>query len=208
MKLAELSVQEFGALLGSEAPAPGGGAAAALSGALGAALTSMVAALTVGKDGCGGAWELAAAARGDAEALRERFVSLMQRDADAFDDFMRALSLPREDAAQKAARTEAMQAALAVCTRSPLDTMALALEGLRLLSPLIGASNRNVVSDLGVAAVQLRAAAEGAWFNVLVNTKSLKDRALAEGFQQRARELLREVRALSDDCRERAEALL
>ena len=208
MELNDWSLDTFFSRLGSDAPAPGGGAAAGVSGALGAALTAMVSALTLGKDAYADAQELASESKRRADELTARFLDLAARDAAAYSTLSAALALPKDgDAAQKA-RAAAIRQALCDCTDVPIETMELAFDGLQLLFPLIGKSNRSAVSDLGIAAVQLRAAAQSAWFNVLVNIKSMEDKALSERYQARGEAILRRLRPVSDACCERVEILL
>ena len=193
MDLTNLTINDFTALLGSDAPAPGGGSAAALTGALGASLCSMVANLTQ---------ELAASVAEKAEALRRALLDAMNEDAASYDGFMAALALPKSTEEEKAARSAAMQEALITSTQSPLHTMELAAEVLKLTRSLVGCSNANAVSDLAVSALSLKAAMQGAWLNVLINVGSLKDPDKAEYFRARGGRLLAENLALADEIYE------
>ena len=112
MKLAEMQVTEFVNLMASDAPAPGGGSAAALEGALGAALTAMVCALTVGKKKYADVQELAVESQKKAEDLKARFVDVMDRDTEAFNAVSAVFAMPKDTDEQKAARKATMQEAL------------------------------------------------------------------------------------------------
>lgn len=197
-KLAELQTAEFVDLLASDAPAPGGGSAAALEGALGAALTAMVCGLTVGKKKYADYQELAAEAQKKAEDLKARFVDVMDRDTEAFNVVSAAFGLPKATDEEKAARSAAIQAGLQGCTKTPFEMMELAVETLELTASILGKSNDSAASDLGVSALSLRAAIQGAWLNVLINIGSLKDKELAEDYRVRGEALLTKALPLAD----------
>ena len=198
MKLAELTTAGFVELLGSDAPAPGGGSAAALEGALGAALTAMVCSLTVGRKKYAGYEELARSARERAAGLAAAYLELMERDTETFNVVSAAFKLPKDTEEEKAARSAAVQRGLEGCTRPPFEMMELAVEALELTASLLGKSNDSAASDLGVAALSLRAAIQGAWLNVRINIGSLKNRELAEDYRQKGEALLARALPLAD----------
>ena len=198
MKLAELKTSEFVDLLASDAPAPGGGSAAALEGALGAALTAMVCGLTVGKKKYAEYQELAEEAQKKATDLKARFVDVMDRDTEAFNVVSAAFGMPKETDEEKAARSAAIQKGLEGCTKTPFEMMELAVETLELTASILGKSNDSAASDLGVSALSLRAAIQGAWLNVLINIGSLKDTALAEDYRKKGEALLAQALPLAD----------
>ena len=199
MKLAELKTAEFVDLLASDAPAPGGGSAAALEGALGAALTAMVCGLTVGKKKYAEFQELAESAQAKATDLKARFVDVMDRDTEAFNVVSAAFGMPKETDEEKAARSAAIQEGLKGCTKTPFEMMELAVETLELTASILGKSNDSAASDLGVSALSLRAAIQGAWLNVLINIGSLKDTALAEDYRAKGEALLAKALPLADE---------
>ncbi len=190
MELKQLTVFDFAAALSSDAPAPGGGSAAALTGALGAALTAMVCALTLDRKKYAEHQTLARQTLDQARELQARLLEYMDEDTRAFGQMSAAFALPKETPEQSSARTAAIQQALSACTETPLSVMALTLQALELACGAMGKTNASALSDLGVAALSLRAALQGAWLNVLINTGSMKDAVLAA------------------DCRARGEALL
>ena len=198
MKLAELKTSEFVDLLASDAPAPGGGSAAALEGALGAALTAMVCGLTVGKKKYADYQELAESAQKKALDLKARFVDVMDRDTEAFNVVSAAFGMPKATDEEKAARSAAVQEGLKGCTKPPFEMMELAVETLELTASILGKSNDSAASDLGVSALSLRAAIQGAWLNVLINIGSLKDTALAEDYRKKGEALLAQALPLAD----------
>lgn len=199
MTLSDLPVRGFADLLGSDAPAPGGGSAAALEGALGAALTAMVSALTLGRKKFAEHEEFAKLLFSEMSDLKTAFLDAMEQDNAVFTHFSQTMALPKDTEEEKTARTAAMQAALADCTRAPLTVMELSLRALELTKTAIGRTNTGAASDIGVAALSLKAAAQGAWLNVLINVGLLKDAALAEGFRARGAELLAASTALADE---------
>ena len=198
MKLAELKTAEFVDLLASDAPAPGGGSAAALEGALGAALTAMVCSLTVGKKKYAEYKELVEATQAKANDLKARFVDVMDRDTEAFNVVSAAFGMPKATDEEKAARSAAIQEGLKGCTKTPFEMMELAVEALELTASVLGKSNDSAASDLGVSALSLRAAIQGAWLNVLINIGSLKDKELAEDYRVKGEALLERALPLAD----------
>ena len=198
MKLADLKVTEFIDLLASDAPAPGGGSAAALEGAIGAALTAMVCGLTKGKKKFAEFNDLAVEAEVKALALKDRFVDVMDRDTEAFNVVSAAFGMPKETDEEKAARSAAIQKGLEGCTATPFEMMEIAVETLELTDSILGKSNDSAASDLGVSALSLRAAIQGAWLNVLINIGSLKNKELAEDYRVKGEALLAKALPLAD----------
>ena len=208
MELREYSLDEFTRLLGSAAPAPGGGSAAALAGSLGAALCSMVACLTMGKEKYAEYEDLAVRCGGKAERLRDRLLLALEKDTQAFNGFKNAMALPKETEEEKSIRRAAMQMALRLCTESPLEIMELSRDALMLTYALVGRSNVSAASDLGVSALMLKAALQGAWLNVLINLGSLKDPTLAGEYRARGEAVLSEALPMADEIYEKVKASL
>ena len=198
MKLAELNVSNFTQLLASDAPAPGGGSGAALTGSIGAALTAMVCALTAEKKAYAEYRDLVLDVQQKADELRARFVDVMDRDTEAFMVVSNAFAMPKATDEDKAARSAAIQNGLVKCTETPFEMMQLAAETLKLTDSILGKSNESAASDLGVAALSLRAGIQGAWLNVLINIGSLKDKELADQFRTKGEALLAEALPLAD----------
>lgn len=202
MKLAEMQVAQFVDVMASDAPAPGGGSAAALEGALGAALTAMVCALTVGKKKYADVQELAVESQKKAEDLKARFVNVMDRDTEAFNAVSAVFAMPKDTDEQKAARKAAMQEALKGCTKTPFEMMQLACETLELTRSLVGRLNASAASDLGCSALSLRAAIQGAWLNVLINISGIADEAFAAEYRKNGEALLAKALPLADEIYE------
>lgn len=198
MKLADQTVTSFVDLMASDAPAPGGGSAAALEGALGAALTSMVCALTQGKKKYAEYAELTAGVGGKAQMLKAQYVDVIDRDTEAFNAVSAVFAMPKDTDEQKTARSDAMQEALKGCTKTPFEMMELALKALELTDSVVGRSNASAASDLGCAALSLKAAIQGAWLNVLINIGGLKDQVFAGKYRAEGERLLKKALPLAD----------
>ncbi|MFD1702353.1 methenyltetrahydrofolate cyclohydrolase [Methylopila henanensis] len=184
--------------LASEAPTPGGGGAAAISGAMGAALVSMVANLTVGKPKYAEVEEQVKAVLAKSEALRAKLTDAIADDVKAFDAVMGAYGLPKgEDDAAKAARTAKIQAALKEATDVPLEAARLCREAIELSAEIAEIGNLNVISDAGVAVQSAYAGLMSAALNVRVNAKSIKDRDFAEARLAELETLIGEATALN-----------
>ena len=175
MALTENPVITFLDELASNAPAPGGGSVAALSGALGAALVSMVCNLTVGKKGYEGVQTDIEALLAQSEALRHQMLGLLEADVAAYTAYSRAAKMPRETDEQKAVRGEAMQAALKNATMPPMHIAEAAVKVMDLCMPVAEKGNKGAVSDAGVAVLMAEAALRSAALNVLINLGYIKD---------------------------------
>ena len=191
--------------LASSSPAPGGGSVAALSGALGAALTAMVCRLTIGKKKYASVEEEMKNVLHQAEKLRIRFVDLQELDTAAFSKVMEAYSLPKETDPQKALRFSAVREAIKEATLVPLEVMKHCVDGLALTRQVASAGNGNSISDAGVAALMLHAAAEGAALNVRINLSTLNDSDFVgwksgemESLLQTCRKMLTETQGVVD----------
>ena len=198
MQLAELTVRGFADLLGSDAPAPGGGSAAALAGTLGAALTAMVGSLTVGRKKYAEFDGLARETLEKARDLEHRFLDVMERDTEAFNAVSAVFAMPKGTDQEKEARAAAMQEALQGCTKTPFEMMELCCKALEMTHELLGKTNDSAASDLGVAALSLRAGIQGAWLNVLINIGSLKNKDLAADYKKKGEEMLAKALPLAD----------
>ncbi|MEU1122899.1 cyclodeaminase/cyclohydrolase family protein [Streptomyces sp. NPDC005899] len=163
--------------LASESSTPGGGAAAAMNAAVGAALISMVCNLTIGRPKYAAHEKELSAALVEAEELRGQALRLAADDAAAFGSVIAAYKLAKATAEEKQARTAAIQQALVGAADVPLRTAELAAEVIGLARRILPGSNVNVVSDVAVAASSARAALDAAVVNVEVNLAALADEA-------------------------------
>ena len=170
--------------LASKAPTPGGGAASALCGAVAAALTAMLANLTVGKAGSG--------------KLREELTALADDDAAVFGKFMAAYKMPKTTDEEKAARTVAIQQAAVAAADVPMQIAEKSMEVLLLARRIIVIGNPNAISDGTVSAIVARAALRSALYNVKINLGLIKDAAYVE--QAAAKMQTLEAKALETEA--------
>ena len=136
--------------------------------------------------------------RAKATDLQNRFVDVMDRDTEAFNVVSAAFGMPKATDEEKAARSAAIQKGLEGCTATPFEMMELATAPLELVESMLGRFNTNAASDLGVAALSLRAAIQGAWLNVLINIGSLKNKELAEDYRVKGEAMLAKALPLAD----------
>lgn len=199
MKLSHMNLTDFVETLSSDAPAPGGGSAAALIGAMGAGLTAMVACLTQGRKKYEEYAEFAASVEEQGKRFQEKLLDVMDRDTEAFNAVSAAFSMPRDTEEQRAARSAAIQGGLKGCTNTPLECMELCDEALDLAYGFLeNGFNSSSASDLGVAFLSLKSAMQGAWLNVCINLSSIRDEAFVEAYRARGLALLERALPLAD----------
>lgn len=190
MAFRDQTIEAFIQELSSKAPIPGGGGASALVGALSASLTHMVGALTVGKPKYAAVEAEMQELLNDTEALANRFLALMDKDAEAFEPLAQAYRLPKETDEEKANKAVLMEAALKSAVQPPLEIMETCAKSLPMIALCAEKGSVVAVSDAGVAASLCRAALEGASLNVFINTQGMQDKTYAESLNTRAKELL------------------
>ena len=199
-------VSEYLDRLAAGDPTPGGGSAAALAGALAAALVSMVCNLTAGREKFAEVEAEVVAIRVEAEQVRRRLTDAVQTDADVYGAVMAAYRLPRDTAEEQARRSEARQVALHEAARVPIEIAEACADVLELCDRAAGKTNPNAASDVAVSAFLAGAALEGAIANVQINLPLLKDDAYADELRARVA-AARAVRdALLDHVVERTRA--
>jgi formiminotetrahydrofolate cyclodeaminase len=181
----------------SGAPTPGGGSVAALAGALGAALTSMVCNFTVGKEKYKDVEADVAQILSEAESLRGKLLELMVEDTQVYSEVSKAYGMPRSTPEEKEARTEAIQKSLRIAMQAPLETAICCHKILKLNEPLMDKGNQNLISDVGVAVLLAESALRSAILNVEINLSYIKD----EDFCNNTREKLSSIVKESDELR-------
>ncbi len=189
---------EFIEELASSAPVPGGGGAAALTGALGAALGAMVGNLTSGKKKYAAVQPDIERMLREAEELYRRLFALIAQDAEDFRPLAAAYALPKGTPEEAARKEEVLQNALLGACRAPLDIMRAALDGLRLQEEMAEKGSVLAVSDAGAGAALLQGAMKAASLNVFINAGSMKDREQAAALRNETEELLREGDRLAE----------
>jgi formiminotetrahydrofolate cyclodeaminase len=187
--LAELTVKGFlGATAGSD-PVPGGGSVSALNGAVAAALGEMVANLTIGKKKYEDREPLMRKIAAEAAALQAGFVKAIDEDSDAYNAVFEAFKLPKETDEEKAARSQAIQAATKVAAEVPLQVARRAAGMMEMLAQVAAEGNQNAITDACVAMMCARNAVLGAALNVRINLGSLKDEVWVERVRKEVEEL-------------------
>jgi len=196
--LVRKSLREFVNELSMDSPAPGGGSAAALCGALSAALSSMVANLTFGKKGYEKAFKEMKRTAMRAQLLKDDFLRLVDQDTAAFNRLMDALRLPKATEDQKKERDSAVEAATKEATLVPFQVLEKSVELLNLAQRTAQKGIRSALSDAGVAALAARTAAEGAYYNVRINLPGIHDEEFKARTRRRSTALRKKARRLSE----------
>lgn len=204
-RLVGLSLQAFAEELSMDSPAPGGGSVAAYCAALAAALSAMVANLTVGKKGYEKTWSEMNQLASEAQTLKDAFLRYVDLDTAAFNKVMAAHRMPRTTEEQARLQEAALEEATREATQIPFEVLRKCDSLVDLAERAAKKGNRNSLSDAGVAALAARAAAEGAWYNVRINLPGLKDEAFRRSTAAEAGEIRRRVRLRAEAVHKRIE---
>ena len=196
----DVSVEKFLDDLASRNPTPGGGSAAAIMGAMGAALVSMVCNVTLGKKGYEGVEAEMRAVLHESEKVRRRLAEMVAEDIAAFDSILAAYKMPKTSDDEKAARAAAIQVGLRRATEVPLDCARVCAEVIALSRRASEHGYLNVISDGGVGVLAGFTALRSAALNVYINAPALKDRAFAE-------QATAELEKLVESCAAESEAV-
>jgi formiminotetrahydrofolate cyclodeaminase len=196
----DTAIEPFLDALASNSATPGGGSAAAIFGAMGAALVSMVCNLTIGKKKYAEVEGEMKDVLAKAEDLRHRLTGMIQDDVKAFDTVMGAYGMPKETDADKAARDAAIQDALKLATDVPIRCCRLAREVIDLALAVSQKGNLNVISDAGVGVLSAYAALRSAALNVFINTKMISDKSFVDAKLKELDGLLAGADALTEQA--------
>jgi formiminotetrahydrofolate cyclodeaminase len=199
VKLDQLSVRDFVKELSSGNPTPGGGSVAALCGALGAALSSMVANLTVEREKYKQTWKSMEEVKKTAEDLSERFLELVQEDSDTYQRVTAAFQLPKETDDQQASRQAAIEEAMKKAAAVPLETLRASEKLIRAARDAVRGGNPNAITDAGAAVQLANTTAVVASYNVQINISRIKDQAFVERCEKEVTEILKRQEALISD---------
>lgn len=208
-KLVDLTIGDFMEETASESPAPGGGSVSAYIGSMGVALGSMVANLSSHKRGWDDKWEFYSDWAVKGKEIQEKLLRLVDEDTEAFNRIMEAFSLPKKSKEEQVSRDGAIRAATINAIKVPLEVMATASKGFKLIEAMISSGNPNSISDAGVGAMAIRTAILGAHLNVLINMDGIvlddelldfRKRAdqLADEAVNKEKDLLQKVRSAVD----------
>lgn len=207
-KLIGMNLRSFANETASESAAPGGGSISAYVGSLGASLGTMVANLSAGKRG----WEEQVAYFSEwadkGQVIKDKLLKAVDEDTHAFNEIMLAFGLPKVTDEEKVARAQAIENATKYACEVPLKVMKTTFETLDLLKAMIEKGNQNSITDAGVGVLCVKTAVRGAYFNVLVNAKELKDRAYADQLIADAKSLLAKNHQQADELINKVEAAL
>ena len=190
MSFTNVQLNDFVSQLSTKAPVPGGGGESALVGAIGSALGCMVGSLTVGK-------KKYAAVEDDIKALMEKslalqadLMTLIDKDAEAFEPLSKAYGLPSGTEEEKARKAEVMAVVLKDACEVPMEIMRCCCKAIELIEEYAAKGSVIAISDAGVGATLCASALQGASLNVFINTKSMADREAAEAFNAEANAML------------------
>jgi len=191
--LNNMTVSGFVDELSTDSPAPGGGSVAALCGAISGALSSMVAALTHGKRKYRDVFDEMEEIGVEAQKLKKDFMDAVDRDTDAFNLLMDAFRMPKKKKEDKEKRNSAIQEATREATLVPMSVLKNTMKAAELARRAFEKGNKNSASDAGVAALNARAAAEGAYFNIKINLAGIEDREFISEISAEAEKIRDEV---------------
>ena len=195
MDMTLASCREFVTVLASDAPAPGGGGAAALVGAIGTALGNMVGSLTVGKKKYADVQDEILALKAKCDELQKQLLDQVEADEVNFLPLAKAYGIPKDDPN----RDKVMEEATIIACSTPMHIMELCCEAIDAIAVFAAKGSRLAVSDAGCGAVCCKAALQAASLNVFINTKSLKNRDVAEEMNSKANQMLSKYCALADE---------
>lgn len=184
-----MKVKTFLDELASSSPAPGGGSVAALSGALGAALSSMVCNLTIGKEHYETVQTDIKEILKRSEQLRKQLTLLVDKDTEAFNEVMKALKMPKDTDEQKEKRRQALQKGYKSAAQVPLETARTCEKILEVAAIAAEKGNKNSISDAAVSALMAHAGVEAAALNVKINLSSIKDTEFVQKISSEVRDL-------------------
>lgn len=189
------SCREFVEVLSSDAPAPGGGGAAALAAAVGTALCNMVGSLTVGKKKYADVEDEIRELMSGCEMIQTQLLDQVAADAEGFIPLAKAYGIPKDDPT----RSEVLEAATITACTVPIRIMELCCQSLNIISVMAAKGSRLAVSDAGCGAAIVKSALQAASLNVFINTKTMKNRQVAEEMNARCLKMLDQYGKLADE---------
>ncbi len=199
MGFSTVPCNEFVEVLSSKAPAPGGGGASALVGAVGTALGNMVGSLTVGKKKYAAVEEEIYDLKAKCDKLQAELLALVERDAEVFEPLAKAYGMPRETEEEKAEKARVMEIVLKDACSVPMEIMEKCCEAIELIKEFAAKGSALAVSDAGVGAAFCKAALKGASLNVYINTKSMADKEYAAQLNAKADAMLEKYPPIADE---------
>ena len=206
--LANLTLIDFANKTSSESPAPGGGSISAYTGALGAALSTMVANLSANKRGWDDKWEFYSNWGEKSLNFQNILVNLVDEDTKAFNKIMSAVSLPKDTTEEKLNRSKALESATKNAIEVPFKIMETSFACLESIKCMTELGNPNSISDAGVAALCIRTAVMGAFLNVKINCKDLKDKKFVSSILKKGKVIVNDTKRIEAEILELVEKQL
>ena len=208
MKIAQKSCIEFVDVLASKSAVPGGGGAAALTGAIGIALGSMVCNLTIGKKKYAEYEESVKSILEKARILEKELIDMIDEDAECFLPLSKAYGLPSSTEEEKKLKSETMEIALKTACQVPIKIVKVCYEAIKLHEELVDKGSRIAISDVGVGVQCLRAAILSGQLNVFININSIKDEQYAETIRNEVNKLVEDGVRICDEVYKKVEVAL
>lgn len=202
-KIAQKSCVDFIEVLASKAAVPGGGGAAALAGAIGMALGSMVCNLTTGKKKYAEYEEAIQDILSKASKLEEELLSMIDKDAEGFYPLSKAYGLPTSTEEEKKYKAETMEKCLKVACEVPMNIVRLCFDSIKLHEELVDKGSKLAISDVGCGVQCLRAAILSGQLNVIINVNSMTDREYAEKIEKECDQLVKDGVRICDEVYEK-----
>jgi Methenyl tetrahydrofolate cyclohydrolase len=196
--LAELTVTGFADEVSRESPAPGGGSVAAMAGAVGAALASMVVNLTAYKKATGEHDKMLDDLSVKAQEIKDKLIRNIDDDSNAFNEYMDAMRLPQGTQAEKDHRFAEMQAGLKKAVQVPLNTAKLGFEAIKICEVVKEYGNPNSITDVTVGARMALTCVQGGVLNVLINLKDIKDAGYVQSMKDECAQLQHSATEMAD----------
>ncbi|HQB63681.1 MAG TPA: cyclodeaminase/cyclohydrolase family protein [Sedimentibacter sp.] len=197
--LTELSCKDFAEELASKKPVPGGGGAAAMVAALGAALNTMVANFSYGKKKFIDIKDKHEELIKRGEILRVKLIDLVNKDAEVFEPLSRAYVMPSNTDEEKALKNKTLQRYLIEACSAPMETLEFSYDAILLHEEILDISSKNIISDVGVGVQFLKAALNSAYLNVLINLNSMDDEDYVRGQREKAEEFVDRGTKVADE---------
>lgn len=196
MKYEELKITEFLDKLGSTESMPGGGTVAGITGAQAASLISMVCNLTVGKKSFEMFQDDVKKAINEAENFRKKFLELSNKDAENFKEIEKVFKMSKITEEEKKAKKEAMEKACKFCCEVPREMINESLKAMELISTLYAITTKTADSDLRIANVLFRVVIDSAWYNIVINLRSIEDQNFVMEYKEFQRNALKKIDSL------------
>ncbi|CEK39461.1 cyclodeaminase/cyclohydrolase family protein [Paraclostridium sordellii] len=199
MRISEKTCEDFVDVLASKSAVPGGGGAAALTGAIGIALGSMVCNLTIGKKKYAEHEKSVKSILGKARSLEKDLIGMIDEDAECFLPLSKAYGLPSSTDEEKKIKSETMENALKKACEVPIKIVKACYESIKLHEDLVDKGSRLAISDIGVGVQCLRASILSGQLNVLININSIKDEKYVNEVRNEINSLVEEGVKICDE---------